>query len=81
MYQRPGSDTKVAWTPPAALRKFGVIFVDETSQYTGTEWNRLGTQIIIAPASAGDRRIVKLASGLEVPSLGGTAHDAANSRA
>jgi len=40
-YQRPGSDRKVVWTPPTALRKFDVIFVDEASQYTDTEWDRL----------------------------------------
>ena len=37
MYQLPGSDATVAWTPPTALRKFDVIFVEEFSQYTGTE--------------------------------------------
>ena len=40
-YQRPGSDRKVVWTPPTALRKYDVIFVDEASQYTDTEWDRL----------------------------------------
>lgn len=39
------------------------------------------TQIIIAPPCTGDHRIIRLASTLELPSMGTSAHDAANPKA
>ena len=40
-YKRPGSDSKVAWSPPSALRQFDLILMDEGSQYADQEWDRL----------------------------------------
>ena len=44
-YKRPGPDSKVAWSPPSALRKFDLICMDEGSQYADQEWKRLFTCI------------------------------------
>jgi hypothetical protein len=40
-YKRKGSDGKVRWTPPSALRKIDLILCDEASQYEDVEWTRI----------------------------------------
>jgi len=40
-YKRPGPDSKVAWSPPTALRQYDLILMDEGSQYADLEWDRL----------------------------------------
>ena len=40
-YKRVGSDSRVTWTPPSALRRIDLILMDEGSQYEDREWTRL----------------------------------------
>ena len=44
-YKRPGSDGKVRWSPPSALRRIDLILSDEGSQYDNKEWERFFTSI------------------------------------
>lgn len=39
-YKRSGSDSKVTWAPPSALRRYDLILLDEGSQYEDQEWSR-----------------------------------------
>ena len=39
-YKRAGSDSKVTWAPPSALRRIDLILADEASQYEDREWDR-----------------------------------------
>ena len=39
-YKRAGSDSKVTWAPPSALRRIDLILMDEASQYEDREWDR-----------------------------------------
>ena len=37
-YKRPGKDSRVALTPPSALRRIDVLLCDEASQFADLEW-------------------------------------------
>ena len=39
-YKRSGSDSKISWSPPSAMRKIDVILCDEASQYEDSAWSR-----------------------------------------
>ena len=39
-YKRSGSDSKVTWSPPSALRRIDVLLCDEASQYEDVTWQR-----------------------------------------
>ena len=39
-YKRLGSDSRVSWAPPSALRKIDVLLCDEASQYEDLDWER-----------------------------------------
>ena len=40
-YKRAGTDSRITWTPPSALRRIDLILLDEGSQYEDREWVRL----------------------------------------
>ena len=44
-----GTDEKVQWAPPSALRRFDVILVDESSHYDNQEWKRLAQAVSEQP--------------------------------
>ena len=44
-YKRRGSDSKVTWAPPSALRRIDLILMDEASQYEDQEWERFFSSV------------------------------------
>ena len=44
-YKRPGADSKVTWSPSAALSRYDLILCDEGSPYDDPEWQRLFSSI------------------------------------
>lgn len=44
-YKRTGSDSKVTWAPPSALRRIDLILLDEGSQYEDREWSRFYSSV------------------------------------
>ena len=50
-YKRSGSDSKVTWSPPSALRRIDLILLDEASQYEDQEWDRFFKSVKEQPHS------------------------------
>jgi len=48
-YKRPGSDSKVEWAPPSALRKKDLFLIDEASQYEDADWENYFKSIMEQP--------------------------------